>query len=136
VVGVHGPNRDLGFTDQDRVQNIRRVAEVSRLMTDARLITLVSFISPFRSERRMAREILPDGEFLEVFVDAPLEVCEERDPKGLYKKARAGEIPNFTGIGSSYEPPEAPELHLRSDRASPEDLAGQVIGLLEARGML
>jgi bifunctional enzyme CysN/CysC len=136
VVGVHGPNRDLGFTDQDRVQNIRRVAEVSRLMTDARLITLVSFISPFRSERRMAREILPDGEFLEVFVDAPLEVCEERDPKGRYTKARAGEIPNFTGIGSSYEPPEAPELHLRSDRASPEDLAGQVIGLLEARGML
>jgi bifunctional enzyme CysN/CysC len=105
-------------------------------MTDAGLITLVSFISPFRSERRMAREMLPDGEFLEVFVDAPLEVCESRDPKGLYKKARAGEIPNFTGIGSSYEPPEAPELHLRSDQASPEDLAGQVIGLLEARGML
>jgi bifunctional enzyme CysN/CysC len=132
----HGLNRDLGFTDEDRVENIRRVAEVSRLMTDAGLITLVSFISPFRSERRMAREMLEEGEFLEVFVDAPLDVCEQRDPKGLYKKARAGEIPNFTGIGSSYEPPEAPELHLRSDQASPENLAGQVIRLLEARGML
>ena len=132
----HGLNRDLGFTDEDRVENIRRVAEVSRLMTEAGLITLVSFISPFRSERRMAREMLGEGEFLEVFVDAPLAVCEQRDPKGLYKKARAGEIPNFTGIGSAYEPPEAPELHLRSDQASPEDLAGQVIGLLEARGML
>ena len=132
----HGLNRDLGFTDEDRVENIRRVAEVSKLMTDAGLITLVSFISPFRSERRMAREMVEAGEFLEVFVDAPLDVCEQRDPKGLYKKARAGEIPNFTGIGSSYEPPEAPELHLRSDQASPEDLAGQVIGLLEARGML
>jgi bifunctional enzyme CysN/CysC len=132
----HGLNRDLGFTDEDRVENIRRVAEVSKLMTEAGLITLVSFISPFRSERRMAREMLPEGEFLEVFVDAPLEVCEQRDPKGLYKKARAGEIPNFTGIGSSYEPPEAPELHLRSDQASAQDLAGQVIGLLEARGML
>ena len=105
-------------------------------MTEAGLITLVSFISPFRSERRLAREMLPEGEFLEVFVDAPIEVCEQRDPKGLYKKARAGEIPNFTGIGSSYEPPEAPELHLRSDRSSPEELANQVIGLLEARGML
>ncbi|WP_437123689.1 adenylyl-sulfate kinase [Rhodovibrio salinarum] len=132
----HGLNRDLGFTDEDRVENIRRVAEVSRLLTDAGLITLVSFISPFRSERRMARDMLPEGEFLEVFVDAPLEVCEQRDPKGLYKKARAGELPNFTGIGSSYEPPEAPELHLRSDQASPDALAQQVIALLEARGML
>jgi bifunctional enzyme CysN/CysC len=132
----HGLNRDLGFTDEDRVENVRRVAEVSRLMADAGLITLVSFISPFRSERRMAREMLAEGEFVEVFVDAPLEVCEQRDPKGLYKKARAGEIPNFTGIGSTYEPPEAPELHLRSDQSRPDELARQVIALLESRGML
>lgn len=108
----HGLNRDLGFTDEDRVENIRRVAEVSRLMTEAGLITLVSFISPFRSERRMARALLEEGEFLEIFVDTPLEVCEARDPKGLYKKARAGQLPNFTGIGSPYEPPENPELRL------------------------
>ena len=105
-------------------------------MTEAGLITLVSFISPFRGERRMARGILPEGLFLDVFVDAPIEVCEQRDPKGLYKKARAGDIPNFTGIGASYEPPEATERHLRSDQAGPEELVGQVICLLEARGML
>jgi bifunctional enzyme CysN/CysC len=118
------------------VENIRRVAEVARLMTDAGLITLVSFISPFRSERRMARDMLPEGEFIEVFVDAPLEICEGRDPKGLYKKARSGQIPNFTGIGSAYEPPENPELHLDSANRSPEQLARQVVGLLESRGML
>src|SRR5690606_37505460 len=108
----HGLNKDLGFTDEDRVENIRRVAEVARLMVDAGLIVLVSFISPFRAERRMAREMFAEGEFLEVFVDTPLAVAEARDVKGLYAKARAGEIRNFTGIDSPYEKPEAAELVL------------------------
>ena len=110
----HGLNRDLGFTEADRVENIRRVAEVARLMVDAGLVVLVSFISPFRSERQMARELFSDGEFIEVFVDAPLEVCEQRDSKGLYAKVRRGEIKNFTGIDSAYDFPEHPEVHLRS----------------------
>ena len=101
-----GLNRDLGFADADRVENIRRVAEVARLMVDAGLITIVAFISPFRSERQMARDLFDPGEFIEIFVDAPLEVCEQRDPKGLYRKARAGQIKNFTGIDSAYEVPE------------------------------
>lgn len=126
----HGLNRDLGFTDEDRVENIRRVTEVAKLMSEAGLITLVSFISPFREERRMAREILGDGEFIEIFVDAPLAVCEARDPKGLYKKARAGQIPNFTGIGSAYEPPEAPDLRLDAARETPAALAEKVVKLL------
>ena len=109
----HGLNRDLGFTEADRVENIRRVAEVARLMVDAGLIVLVSFISPFRSERRMARELFGEGEFIEVYVDTPLEVCERRDVKGLYAKARRGELKNFTGIDSPYEPPEHAEVHLR-----------------------
>ncbi|KXX65152.1 sulfate adenylyltransferase subunit CysN [Marichromatium gracile] len=132
----HGLNRDLGFTAEDRVENIRRVAEVARLMVEAGLIVCVSFISPFRSERRLARERLGDGEFLEIFVDAALETCEARDPKGLYKKARAGEIPNFTGIGSPYEPPEAPELRLDANGSDPETLAEQVVELLAARGVI
>lgn len=132
----HGLNRDLGFSDADRVENIRRVGEVARLMVDAGLITLVSFISPFRSERRMVRELMEPGEFLEIFVDASLEVCEARDPKGLYRKARAGELPNFTGIGSRYEPPSTPELRLPAGEAPPERLAEQVMALLQARGML
>ncbi|SOD98812.1 sulfate adenylyltransferase subunit CysN [Caenispirillum bisanense] len=132
----HGLNRDLGFTDEDRVENIRRVAEVAKLMVGAGLITLVSFISPFRSERRMARELMGDGEFLEVFVDAPLDVCESRDPKGLYRKARAGQLPNFTGIGSPYEPPEAPELRLAAGEETPEALAARVVALLRERGMV
>jgi bifunctional enzyme CysN/CysC len=126
----HGLNRDLGFTDEDRVENIRRVAEVAKLMTDAGLIVLVSFISPFRAERRMARERFPDGEFIEVFVDVPLAVAEARDVKGLYKKARAGLIPNFTGIDSPYEQPEQPELHLRAGEQDPEVLALQVLAHL------
>ena len=101
----HGLNRDLGFTDGDRVENIRRVTEVARLMVDAGLIVVVSFISPFAAERQAARERFADDEFIEVFVDTPLEICEARDAKGLYSKARAGEIPNFTGISSPYEPP-------------------------------
>ena len=108
----HGLSRDLGFTEVDRVENIRRVAEVAKLMVDAGLIVLVSFISPYRSERRLARSLFADGEFLEVYVDAPIEVCEKRDSKGLYAKARRGEIKNFTGIDSEYQPPEAPEVHL------------------------
>ncbi|MCA1941807.1 MAG: sulfate adenylyltransferase subunit CysN [Caenispirillum bisanense] len=132
----HGLNRDLGFTDEDRVENIRRVAEVAKLMVGAGLITLVSFISPFRSERRMARELFGEGEFLEVFVDASLAVCEGRDPKGLYRKARAGQLPNFTGIGSPYEPPEAPELRLPAGEETPEALAARVVALLRERGMV
>ncbi|HET6435866.1 MAG TPA: sulfate adenylyltransferase subunit CysN [Xanthomonadaceae bacterium] len=123
----HGLNKDLGFTAQDRVENIRRVAEVARLMVDAGLIVLVSFISPFAAERRMARALFEPGEFLEVFVDTPLEVAERRDVKGLYAKARAGEIRNFTGIDSAYEPPESAELVLDTVRASAEALAQQVV---------
>jgi bifunctional enzyme CysN/CysC len=132
----HGLNKDLGFTQADRVENIRRIAEVARLMTDAGLIVLVSFISPFRSERRMARELVPDGEFLEVFVDTPLEVAEQRDPKGLYAKARRGELANFTGIDSPYEPPEHPELRLDTTALSAEEGAAQVVRALAERGML
>ncbi|MFT3669362.1 MAG: sulfate adenylyltransferase subunit CysN [Pseudoxanthomonas sp.] len=126
----HGLNRDLGFTDEDRVENIRRVAEVAKLMTDAGLIVLVSFISPFRAERRMARERFDDGEFVEVFVDVPLAVAESRDVKGLYKKARAGLIPNFTGIDSPYEAPQHPELHLDAGAGDPEALALKVLAHL------
>ncbi len=127
----HGLNRDLGFTAEDRVENIRRVAEVAKLMNDAGLIVLVSFISPFRSERRMARELLGEESFVEIFVDAPLEVCEARDPKGLYAKARAGRLANFTGIDSPYEAPLSPELHLRNHGQPPEKLAQEVVKYLE-----
>ncbi|MEE4638963.1 MAG: sulfate adenylyltransferase subunit CysN [Wenzhouxiangella sp.] len=123
----HGLNRDLGFTETDRIENIRRVGEVARLMTDAGLIVLVSFIAPYRSERRMVRERFPDGEFVEVFVDTPLEVCEQRDVKGLYAKARAGLIPNFTGISAPYEVPERAELVLKTVEASAEELAEELV---------
>jgi bifunctional enzyme CysN/CysC len=132
----HGLNKDLGFTDADRVENIRRVAEVSKLMVDAGLIVLVSFISPFRSERRLARELMQPGEFLEVFVDTPLAEAEKRDPKGLYRKARRGELKNFTGIDSPYEPPEHPEIHLRTALYSPEEAAEQILKALRDGGML
>lgn len=132
----HGLNRDLGFTDADRVENIRRVAEASKLMVEAGLITLVSFISPFREERRMARSLLDEGEFVEVFVNTPLEVCEQRDPKGLYKKARAGEIKNFTGIDSAYEAPENPELTVDTGALSAEQAAEQIVEFLQAGGYL
>ncbi|HUV32502.1 MAG TPA: adenylyl-sulfate kinase, partial [Devosiaceae bacterium] len=122
----HGLNKDLGFTDDDRVENVRRVAEVARLMADAGLIVLVSFISPFRNERRIAREIAGDIRFVEVFVDTPLEVCEARDPKGLYARARAGEIKNFTGIDSPFEPPERADVVLHGAEESPEDLADEL----------
>ena len=122
----HGLNRDLGFTAEDRVENIRRIAEVAKLMTDAGLIVLISFISPFRSERQMARELMPEGEFVEVFVDTPIEECVRRDPKGLYKKAMAGQIPNFTGISSPYEAPENPDIHLHTIGHDALDLAHRV----------
>jgi bifunctional enzyme CysN/CysC len=132
----HGLNRDLGFTDADRVENIRRVAETAKLMADAGLLVLVSFISPFRSEREMARGLMPEGEFLEIFVDTPLEICRARDPKGLYARAFAGEIRNFTGVDSPYEPPAQPDLHLRTAAFTPEALAEAVIAFLESRGRL
>ncbi|ASM76872.1 Adenylyl-sulfate kinase [Vitreoscilla filiformis] len=132
----HGLNKDLGFTEADRVENIRRVAEVARLMADAGLIVLTAFISPFRSERAMARSLMADGEFVEIHVDTPLEVAEDRDVKGLYKKARRGEIANFTGITSPYEAPEAPELRVATTVASPEQVADQVIAKLRDLGMI
>ncbi|MGZ4166122.1 MAG: sulfate adenylyltransferase subunit CysN [Solirubrobacteraceae bacterium] len=130
----HGLNSDLGFTEADRVENIRRVAEVARLMVDAGLIVLVSFISPFRAERRMARSLFDESEFIEVFVDVPLAIAEQRDPKGLYRKARSGGIQNFTGIDSPYEPPEAPELHVDTSRVSAHEAACAIIERLERDG--
>ncbi len=132
----HGLNKDLGFTDADRVENIRRVAETAKLMVDAGLIVVVSFISPFRSERRMARELLEPGEFLEIYVNTPLEVCEDRDPKGLYRKARRGEIANFTGIDSPYEPPEAPDLVIDGRGGAPEAAVEELVRELRARGLI
>jgi bifunctional enzyme CysN/CysC len=129
----HGLNRDLGFTDADRVENIRRIGEVAKLMTDAGLIVITAFISPFRAERDMVRSIIPGGEFIEVFVDTPLEICEQRDPKGLYKKARAGQIPNFTGINSPYEAPLAPELVIDTSAVPLEEGVERVMRLLENR---
>ncbi|HEX8481532.1 MAG TPA: adenylyl-sulfate kinase [Allosphingosinicella sp.] len=126
-----GLNRDLGFSDADRAENIRRVGETARLMLDAGLIVLAAFISPFRAERRMVREMLDEGDFIEVFVDVPLAVAEERDPKGLYAKARDGRIPNFTGIGSPYEPPEAPEMRIDAATMTPEEAADEIVGWLE-----
>ena len=132
----HGLNRDLGFTDADRVENIRRVAEVSKLMVDAGLITLVSFISPFRSERRMARNMVEDGESIEVYVNTPLEVAEKRDVKGLYKRAREGKIKNFTGIDSPYEPPLEAEIELDTTSMTADEAAEKIIDYLKAKGML
>jgi bifunctional enzyme CysN/CysC len=132
----HGLNRDLGFTDADRVENIRRVAEVSKLMVDAGLIVLVSFISPFRAERRMARSLVEDGEFFEVHVDTPLALAEARDVKGLYAKARRGELKNFTGIDSPYEPPEQPEIYIDTSKSPPEESADAIVEVLRKSGML
>jgi bifunctional enzyme CysN/CysC len=123
----HGLNKDLGFTDADRVENIRRIGEVAKLMTDAGLIVVTAFISPFRAERRMVREMLAPGEFIEVFIDTPLAEAEARDVKGLYKKARAGELKNFTGIDSPYEPPEHPDLRIDTTAFSPEQAADLII---------
>ena len=132
----HGLNKDLGFTDADRVENIRRVGEVSKLMIDAGVIVLVSFISPFASERRMARELVEEGEFIEVFVSTPLEVCEQRDIKGLYAKARRGEIKNFTGIDSAYEAPDNPEITIDTSEIAAEKAATEIVSYLESNGYL
>jgi len=132
----HGLSRDLGFTEADRVENIRRVGEVARLMVDAGLVVLVAFISPFRAERRMARELFAPGDFIEVFVDTPLDVAETRDPKGLYKKARRGELKNFTGVDSPYEAPDSPEIHVDTTRFLPEEAAEQIFKHLSTSGVL
>ena len=132
----HGLNRDLGFTDQDRVENIRRIAEVSKLMVSSGLITLVAFISPFRAERLMARNLFNDGEFIEVYIDTPIEVCEARDSKGLYKKARAGKLKNFTGIDSDYEVPEMSEIVLQNGEANIDELVNQTLDYLKAHSKI
>jgi adenylylsulfate kinase len=126
----------LGFGQQDREENIRRVGAVAGLLCDAGLVVLTAFVSPFRADRDAVRASLADGDFIEVLVEAPLEVCEARDPKGLYKKARAGEIKDFTGVSAPYEPPVAPELVLASDKSSPEELATKVLQFLHERGKL
>jgi bifunctional enzyme CysN/CysC len=123
----HGLNRDLGFTDADRVENIRRVGEVAKLMTNAGLIVLTAFISPFRSERNMVRQLMTNGDFVEIFIDTPLAIAEERDVKGLYRKARAGQLKNFTGIDSPYEPPQHPDIHIDTTRISPEKAADEIV---------
>ena len=132
----HGLNRDLGFTDVDRVENVRRVGEVAKLMAEAGLIVICSFISPFRAERRMVRELIEPAAFLEIFVDTPIAECIRRDPKGLYARAKAGRIGNFTGLDSPYEEPQSPELRLTTLDAAPEDAAGQIIEALRRRRII
>ncbi|MBS0589386.1 MAG: sulfate adenylyltransferase subunit CysN [Proteobacteria bacterium] len=132
----HGLNKDLGFTAADRVENIRRIGEVAKLMVDAGLVVLTAFISPFQSERKLARDMLPDGEFVEIFVDAPLAIVERRDPKGLYKKARRGELKNFTGIDSPYEAPASPELHIDAEKLDADVAAERIIAYLHAHDLL
>jgi bifunctional enzyme CysN/CysC len=132
----HGLNKDIGFTDADRVENIRRVGEVAKLFVDAGIIVLCSFISPFRAERAAIRGMLEPGEFVEIFVSTPLAVCEARDPKGLYAKARSGALPSFTGIDSPYEAPQNPDLVLDSTSSGPDELADRVIEFLLARGVI
>jgi bifunctional enzyme CysN/CysC len=132
----HGLNRDLGFSEADRVENIRRVAEVSKLFVEAGMIVLVSFISPYRNERMLARDSVEPGEFLEIFVDTPVDECRRRDPKGLYQRADAGQIRNFTGVDAPYEAPENPEIRLQTLEATPEVLAEQVVDALLDRGII
>lgn len=132
----HGLCSDLGFSEQDRRENIRRIGELAKLMADAGLIVLSAFISPHRAERQLVRDLLPEGEFIEVFVNASLEVCEDRDPKGLYKKARAGEIPNFTGIDSEYQAPTNPEIDLPAGEKSVEELVELCLIDLKQRGVI
>jgi len=132
----HGLNGDLGFSDEDRVENIRRVSEVANLFADAGLLVSTAFISPFISDREVARTLLPNEQFIEVFIDTPLAVCESRDPKGLYKKARAGEIKNFTGIDSSYEAPVDEEIHIKTADQSIQACAQQVINYLQQHGYI
>ncbi len=133
-----GLNRDLAFSPEDRIENIRRIGEVAKLFRDAGIINLTAFISPYRQDRHMARNLSQrdENDFLEVFVDAPLDVCEQRDPKGLYKKARAGSIPNFTGISAPYEAPEYPEIHIRTDETSIEQGVDQIVAYLIEHGYI
>jgi len=132
----HGLNKDLGFSPEDREENIRRIGEVSKLFCDAGILAMTSFISPYRADRDKAREIAPEGSFIEIYVKCSLEACEERDPKGLYKKARAGEIPQFTGISAPYEEPLTPEIVLETDKETLEESAAKVIQYLEDNGFL
>lgn len=132
----HGLNKDLGFNDSERVENIRRIGEMSKLFADAGLIVLSAFISPFRSDRRMVRDLVEDGEFVEIHMSTPLSVCEQRDPKGLYKKARQGEIKNFTGIDSVYEAPESPEITLNTAECDVEACANRVIAYLKQQNII
>jgi len=131
-----GLNKGLTFSDEDRVENIRRIGEVSKLFVDAGTIVLTAFISPFQKERDVVRALVEEGEFIEVFIDTPLEVCESRDPKGLYEKARRGEIPNFTGISSPYEAPEDPEIHVRTAERTVEESAEQIVEYLKEKGYI
>lgn len=132
----HGLNKNLGFSAEDRAENIRRIGEVGKLFVDGGLITIASFVSPYKEDRDAVRALLEEGEFLEVFIDTPVDVCEERDPKGLYKKARTGEIPNFTGVSDPYEAPVDPELIIKTAECTPEEAAVQIIQLLESNGKI
>lgn len=132
----HGLNKDLGFSSKDRVENIRRIGEVAKLFVDAGLIVSTAFISPFRADRKMVRSLFEPGEFIEVFVDAPLKVCEQRDPKGLYKKARDGIIKDFTGIDSPYEPPQSAEIVVNTDSATIDQCIDEIMDAIRARGMI
>ncbi|OLQ76098.1 adenylyl-sulfate kinase [Photobacterium proteolyticum] len=132
----HGLNKDLGFSDTDRVENIRRIGEVAKLFVDSGSIVLTAFISPFRADRSQVRNLLAEGQFIEVFIDTSLETCESRDPKGLYKKARAGEIKHFTGIDSDYEAPMAPDIHVKTDAMTVEQCAIKVLEYLDVKGYL
>jgi adenylylsulfate kinase len=131
-----GINNNLSFSPEDRKENIRRIAEIAKLFRDAGVITLTAFISPYREDRQLARDLAGTDDFIEVFVDASLETCEQRDPKGLYKKARAGEIPEFTGISAPYEAPESPELHVNTSTQSVEECVRKIIGYLTAKGIV
>ncbi|HKX12350.1 MAG TPA: adenylyl-sulfate kinase [bacterium] len=132
----HGLNSNLGFSPDDRKENIRRIGEVAKLFCEANVVTLTAFISPYKADRDLARKVAPSGQFFEVFCDAGLEVCEQRDPKGLYKKARAGEIPEFTGISAPYEAPDKPELVLKNGQESLEESTRRVLDLLAERGII
>ncbi len=132
----HGLNEDLGFSQEDRQENIRRISEVAKLFADAAVVTLTAFISPYRDDRFKARKIAPEGRFFEVFVDTPLDECKKRDPKGHYKKAEEGIIKNFTGVNAPYEPPDIPELRITTMGSTPEESADQVIAFLEEQGIL
>jgi adenylylsulfate kinase len=132
----HGLNKDLGFSPADRTENIRRIGEVAKLFTEAGVVNVTAFISPYRADRDSVRALVPDGDFLEVLVDCPVEVCERRDTKGLYKKARAGEIPEFTGISAPYEAPLTPEIVVHTDRESEEESLAHIVQYLERRGYI